>query len=272
MNASRFYESHREDALAKQIAATKYSTFVAMPFRDTFSYQSQEVYKEIIQKAAEGANNRKTAKRAFDIPWRVDDTLGQAVVITDEIVVGILESHFFVADVTFQNAGVILEAGIALGMKPNRQIILISQGTHEEIHFDLKTVRHIFYRDSNAVEELTDAMIAAASAFEEDADKYVNSVMKALSEPAIQCLRWRGQKMGKNDSTSLHSGVMGDIFKNRAAGEVILLFQTATQELIQRKLFYMCLVKEDGHDLLGMYATELGSAVIKKMWPEFFAH
>jgi len=61
------------------------------------------------------------------------------------------------------------------------------------------------------------------------------------------------------------------IFPNRSVSEAILLFQAATQELIQRRLFYMCVVKKDQHDLLGMYTTELGSAVIKKMWPEFFA-
>lgn len=271
MNASRFYESHREDALAKQIAATKYSTFVAMPFRDTFSYRSQEVYRDIIQKAAEVANKRNTAKREFDVPWRADDTPGQAVVITDEIVLGILGSHFFVGDATFQNAGVILEAGIALGLKPNHQIILITQGKSEEIHFDLKPVKHVFYRDPSVVDELAKAMIAAAAAFENDADKYVNSVVKSLSESAIKCLLWRGQKMGKGETTSLNSGCADQIFKNHTSSEAILLFQAATQELIQRKLIEMHSPKEAGKQLLGMYPTKLGEAVIRKQWPKLFA-
>ena len=270
MNASRFYESHREDALAKQIAATKYSTFVAMPFRDTFSYRSQEIYRDIIQKAAEVANKQNAAKRDFDVPWRADDTPGQAVVITDEIVLGILESHFFVGDATFQNAGVILEAGIALGLKPHHQIILLTQGKSEEIHFDLKVVKHIFYTDSNVVDELAKAMIAAAAAFEKDADKYVNSVVKSLSESAIQCLRWRGQKMGRNETTSLNSGCAALIFNNHTSSEAILLFQAATQELIQRKLIEMYFIKESGKELRGMYPTKLGEAVIRKLWPEFF--
>jgi hypothetical protein len=270
MNASRFYESHREDALAKQIAAKKYSTFVAMPFRDTFSYRSEEVYRDIIQKAAEIANKHKTAKLEFDVPWRADDTPGQAVVITDEIVLRILESHFFVGDATFQNAGVILEAGIALGLKPNHQIILITQGKFEEIHFDLKIVNHIFYRDSGVVDELAKAMIAAATAFEKDADKYVNSVVKSLSESAIQCLRWRGQKMGKNETTSLNSACAAHIFKSHTASEAILLFQAATQELVQRKLIEMYFIKESGKELRGMYPTKLGEAVIRRLWPVFF--
>lgn len=271
MNPSRLYEPHREDALAKQIAETKYSIFVAMPFRDTFSYRSQEIYKEIIQKAAEIANARQTARRAFDVPRRVDDAPGQAVVITEEIVIGILESHFFLADVTFQNPGVILETGIALGLKPNRQIILISQGTPEELHFDLRNNSVIFYRDSSAVEKLADAIIAAAAAFEEDADKYVHSVIKGLSETAIQCLLSQGEEMKKETGQrSLHSGRASEVFKNCSSGEASLLFQAATQELIQRKLFEMHFYKDKNGDKRGMYPTKLGSVVIKKWWPEFF--
>lgn len=242
-----------------------------MPFHDTFSYRSQDIYKEIIQKAAEIASNRQTAKRTFDAPRRVDDAPGQAVVITEEIVVGILESHFFLADVTFQNAGVILETGIALGLKPNRQIILISQGTPAELHFDLRNNSVIFYRDSSAVEKLADAIIAAAAAFEEDADKYVNSVVKSLSETAIQCLRSQGEEMKKAANLrSLHSGRASEVFTNCSAGEAILLFQAATQELIQRKLFEMYFIKEQNAEKRGMYPTKLGSAVIKKLWPEYF--
>jgi hypothetical protein len=84
MNPERIYQQHREDALRGQIEAAKYSTFVAMPFRDSFSYKSKTVYKEIIQKAAEVASSKKTARLEFDVPKRVDDASGQAVVITEE--------------------------------------------------------------------------------------------------------------------------------------------------------------------------------------------
>jgi hypothetical protein len=36
------------------------------------------------------------------VPQRVDNAPGHAVVITEEIVVGILESHIFLADVTLR--------------------------------------------------------------------------------------------------------------------------------------------------------------------------
>jgi hypothetical protein len=137
MNVERIYQRHRDDALAKQIASSNYFTFVAMPFRDTFSYRSKEIYSEVIQRAAAVAN-RKGAARKFDLPRRADEVSGQAIVITEEIIVSILECHLFVADITFHNAGVLLETGVALGLKPNGQIILLSQGTPEELHFDLR--------------------------------------------------------------------------------------------------------------------------------------
>jgi hypothetical protein len=271
MNPERIYQQHREDALRGQIEANKYSTFVAMPFRDSFSYQSKTVFKEIIQRAAEVANRKKTARIEFDMPKRVDDASGQAVVITEEIVVDILQSHIFLADLTFQNPNVILETGVALGLKPNRQIILISQGTAAELHFDIRNNKVNFYHDSSDLETLADALIAAAAAFEKDVDKYVDNVLESLSEAAIQCLRWRAQKMGSDPNKSLHSGTAADIFKTRPSCEPALLFQLATQELLQRKLLYMHFGKNDQGDFLGMYATRLGEVLIHRKWPEFFA-
>ena len=271
MNPERIYQQHREDALARQIAAERYSTFVAMPFRDTFSYRSTEVHKEIIQKAAETANVRGIAKRKFASPRRVDEAAGQAIVITEEIVVGILESHFFLADITFQNAGVILETGIALGLKPNQQIILISQGTPAEIHFDLRNNNIIFYKDTTAVEKLADAMIAAAKAFESDVDRYVDSITKSLSPPAIFCLRWYAEATYKVPAQSLHDGIANSVFPNRQRGEPELLFHLATSELIKSKILSTGYHPRAAgtNDVYGMNTTELGRAVTHKLWPEY---
>lgn len=41
MNPERIYRQYRDDALAHQLTADKYSTFVAMPFSEHFSYHSQ---------------------------------------------------------------------------------------------------------------------------------------------------------------------------------------------------------------------------------------
>jgi hypothetical protein len=58
MNPDRIYRQYRDDALAGQITASKYTTFVAMPFGEQFSYRSREVYSEVVCKAAERANEK----------------------------------------------------------------------------------------------------------------------------------------------------------------------------------------------------------------------
>jgi hypothetical protein len=105
MNPDRIYRQYRDDALAKQITAAEYSTFVAMPFMDQFSYSATKIYKDVIQGAADRANAIGGTKREFATPRRVDDAPSVAVVITEEIVVQILESHLFLGDLTFENPG-----------------------------------------------------------------------------------------------------------------------------------------------------------------------
>lgn len=39
MNPDRVYRQYRDDALADQAAADRYSTFVAMPFDESFRYR-----------------------------------------------------------------------------------------------------------------------------------------------------------------------------------------------------------------------------------------
>lgn len=91
MNPYRIYRDEWASALALQSRATEYSTFVAMPFGETFSYRSRDVLSRVIRKAASAANLDGTAKRAFARPDRVDTPMG-ATVITEEIVRGILNS------------------------------------------------------------------------------------------------------------------------------------------------------------------------------------
>src|SRR6185436_3583062 len=103
MNPDLIYSQYRDDALARQATATEYSTFVAMPFRDRFSYRSKQVYAEVIQAAAVNANELKQTPRPFGIPRRIDDGAGTAVVITEAIETEILRSHLFIGDMTFEN-------------------------------------------------------------------------------------------------------------------------------------------------------------------------
>jgi hypothetical protein len=144
----------------------------------------------------------------------------------------------------------------------------LSQGTPAELHFDIRNNQVIFYDSSSDVEKLAGAMIAAAAAFEEDANKYVNTVVESLSAPAVRCLHWRGEKMVNSPSQALHTGIAPNIFTEHPKGEAVLLFQLAIQELVQRKLLKTILIKEN--QMFGMFPTKLGEVLIKKLWPHFF--
>jgi hypothetical protein len=135
--------------------------FVAMPYKDQFSYRSNEIYNRVIKAAAVHANSLKQALRKFADPKRADAGAGTALVITESILTDILYSHVFIADLTFENAGVLLETGIAMGLKPNPQIIFITQGDFSDLHFDIRNNNVISYNESDAVPKIAQAMIAA---------------------------------------------------------------------------------------------------------------
>lgn len=269
MNPDRIYRQYRDDALAHQITADEYSTFVAMPFSDRFSYRSRQIYVEVIQAAAERASERDETRRQFSPPRRIDDEPGVAGVITEDIVVQTLESHLFLADLTFENPGVLLEVGVALGLKPNNQIILILQGDPRALHFDIRNNRVIRYDQPEAINDIASALIAGAQAFETDCQRYVESITKTLSSDAILCLNWYGRlhRDHPGQDPSLHRGNMGPHFDDNDGG---VRFSDATRELLGRRLLWSNyeVGATPGGDTFGMYATELGWGVIEHMWQE----
>ncbi len=115
------------------------------------------------------------------------------MVITEQIISGILESHFFLGDLTSQNAGVIREVGIAFGTKPNRQAILITQGSLSDLHFDLRNNNVISYASDGSVGQIASAFISAAKAFEEQVQHHILLVTRQLSPEAILALNWYGR-------------------------------------------------------------------------------
>ncbi len=265
MNPDRIYRQYRDDALAKQITASEYTTFVAMPFGERFSYRPSTVYDDIIQGAAKRANDCNDARQPFAQPKRVDNHAGTARVITEEIVVQILESHIFLADLTFENAGVLLETGIALGMKPNQQIILITQGKLGDLHFDIRNNNVLSYNDGNSVDAITHALIAAAKSFENDRDKYISSITRTLSPDAIACLKYYGNIQQSGPAPSLHAGVACNVFLDGRSNE---RFDAGVRELLRARLVWTdWKVKAiEGNDAYGMHATDLGWAVINHLW------
>src|SRR5262245_6038214 len=264
MNPYRIYRDEWVQALAIQTVAETYTTFVAMPFHERFSYRSREVLSSVIGASVEEANRRGQALRPFAYPERVDVPMG-ATVITDEIVLCILQSHFFLADLTFENPGVLLETGIAFGTKPNRQIVLITQGPLSELHFDLRNNNVISYSPSGSVTTIADALIAAAKHFEQQVQHYIRSVTQRLSPEAILALNWYGQLQLRNRSASLHAGYLGPFFEG-ADGRS--RFDSATHELREKNLVWTdyAVGAIPGGDAYGMHATELGWAVIENMW------
>jgi len=267
MNPDRIYRQYRDDAIAKQITGSEYTTFVAMQFGETFSYRSRAVYKDVIQKAAERANEKGTATRRFAQPTRVDDHSGTARVITEDIVVQILESHIFLADLTFENAGVLLETGIALGMKPNQQIILITQGKHTDLHFDIRNNNVVAYNADNSVDAIAEALIAAANAFEHDREKYITSITQTLSPDAIACLKHYGTIQQSGRANSLWGGIAAKVFPDGRSSQ---RFDAGIRELLRSRLLSTewKVNAINGNDAFGMHATDLGWAVTTDKWNE----
>lgn len=270
MNPDRIYCQYRDDALASQTTAKKYSTFVAMPFGDSFSYRSKDIYSNVIQAAANKANEISQTPRLFDVPKRADDSAGIAVVITEAIVIEILYSHLFIADLTFTNPGVLLEVGIAMGLKSNEQIILITQGKLEDLHFDIRNNKVLSYNPASAVPHIAEAMIAAAASFEKGADRRIESIKTVLTPDAVHVLRVYGILQKKNGpAQSLHLQIAQLVFADDTQ-RYNERFEGATRELLERRLLltqYKPKAIPDG-DVFGMHATELGWVFIGHMWPE----
>jgi hypothetical protein len=268
MNPDRIFSQYRDDALAKLVTATEYSTFVAMPFDDRFSYRSREIFEQVIQAAAAKATALNKAQRPFARPRRADDGAGSAVVITEEIVTDILFSHLFLADLTSTNHGVLLEVGVALGLKPNAQILLITQGELADLHFDIRNNNVMSYNPPKAVDHIAEAFISAANHFEQEANRIVTQITRSLTPDAIIALNFYGRIQQRDRRNSIHDKVAEGAFPNdpRAAHR----FDAATRELIGEKLLYTeYKVKAvEAGDTFGMHATDLGWVVINSMWTE----
>ena len=267
MNPDRIYSNHRDDALAQKIGAAEYTTFVAMPFTDSFSYRFKQVLEEIIRAAANRATELKLARRPFAVPQIVSDGTPGAIAISDKIVEDILYSHLFVGDMTLNNPGAILEVGIAMGLKPNKQIILITQEPYEELHFDIRNNNVFSYNGTDAVEGLAQRFIAAASSFEEDADRQIRFIQRRLSPDAIALLNVYGRLQRENSSGSLHAGLATRVLgAKRPRGR----FDAATRELLAHRLIETDWKTKavEGGDAFGMHATALGWVFIGQKWPE----
>jgi hypothetical protein len=284
MNPDRIYQQHRDDALARQVTADEYSTFVAMPFGERFSYRSAEVFDQVICASAMRANEMNAAARKFACPKRVDKMAPVAADITEEIIVGILDSHIFLADLTFANQGVLIEVGAALGLKPTNQIILLVQGDLKDIHVDISHNRILQYDQRTvpeAVEKIAEALLAAAASFESQCSLYVSDVTRYLSPEATCCLNFYGRLRRDNPGRpSLYRGIVDQLYNRDppivpfpgvgSKEEAKAVLAEAIRELLGKRLLYteyQIGAVADG-DAFGVHATPLGWAVIKALWSD----
>jgi hypothetical protein len=273
MNVNLIHQLNRDEAFAKQFIATEYQTFVAMPFGNQGGYPVQRI-RSLLRVVHESANQLlpSSRKRRFAELRRVDETTSGTMVITDEIIRQILDSHFFWADLTGCNFGVVLETGLALALKPNERVLVFTQDGMHSLHFDLKVTRIAEYNEETLVSKLAGELVKAAQFFEAEADRYIRFVSIQLTSDAIMLLnlygrRWKNWPSDASQPSLFQSAAaeQNPIF----AGEVgRVLFQQAARELSSRGLFWTDYRPNaaPGADAYGIHATKLGWLVISHLW------
>lgn len=296
MDPNLVYSRYRDDAFASQLTADNYTGFVAMPFRDRFSYRASDVYKSVIQAAADKANVILAKEpgvfgsRSFALPKRIDDQPQTARSIGDEIIKTALFAHVVIADLTFANDGVMLEVGASLAFKPTTHLVLITQGRASELHFDISGNVVIEYTPSGSIDKIADAMVAAVRDFESRRREYLTQVTRELSRDAIWTMNWYGRlrtgKLAQNPQgqpvpVSLHEDAAIPAFLQQIAGKVTptdvqraeasTRFQLALRELLGKRLVwtdYRPRTPNPGTDAHSYRGTRLGWMFITHLWDD----
>jgi hypothetical protein len=271
MNPDRIWRELGNLALAEQITADKYGIFVAMPFRNQFSYRSDDVFTRVIERAVERANAQQPFRPFTCPPVRSDKLAPNASEITEEIVEHIIGDHFFIADLTLANQGVLIEVGVALAMKTPRQIVLIHQGDMRDLHFDIKDNRVISYDHGDPTDEIARALVDGAKVFESGVGIRMQTIRESLSPKAVYLLNRYGRLRLENPAASLHTGIIQEDSNLSPDPTVrMMIFTSAIQELLQRglvKLDYKAADDGINPDEYGLHATKLGLVFIRKTWP-----
>ncbi|MFB3918954.1 MAG: hypothetical protein ACE14U_02675 [Candidatus Velamenicoccus archaeovorus] len=287
MNPEIIYTNYRDEALAEKFSADAYSSFVAMPLADHFSYHPKEVLAKVIREATNSANRERTGEiKEFLPPETALEIPGTANVITEDIVKKILSSHFFIGDLTGGNAGVLIETGIAMAFKSNSQIILITQHSLDELHFDIRNNRVISYNPNGNIDEIKKALLSAAGNLEEDRKKYVTQVSRGLTIDAIRTIHFYAQMyqnpqaqagqpglFGKWDEKRQLQGNIPEFFKGDYGEDAILMFQLTMQELLKKRLIWTDYSSRlEGaveHHGWAAHLTRLGWLLVKNLWPYY---
>lgn len=280
MNPETIYTNFRDAALAEMFTAERYSTFVAMPFQDRFSYHPKEILGNVIQESAKAANRQRGGElKEFALPETVGMLPGIANVITEDIVKKILFSHFFIADLTEGNHGVLIETGIAMAFKPTSQIILITQGSVEDLHFDIQDNRVVPYNPTGNIESIAPAFLAAANSFEEDRKRYVTQVSKYMSVEAIRTLHFYAALYQNPELAAHNPGIfykpnMPPFFNEDYGDNALTMFTLTLKELQNKRMIWTDFsvgLNAEGKETAywATHATRLGWLVVKHFWPDY---
>jgi hypothetical protein len=262
MNPDRIYRQYRDDALAEQAGSDRYSTFVAMPFEETFRYRSRSVLDDVIVTAAREATSRG-GLRPFEDPHRAGQSQG-AVEITEEILTDILRCHLFVADLTLGNPNVCLELGVALGLKPSAQIILLLDGDPKQLPFNIKDNMVIRYDCADHLARLADAFMASARAFELDYRSHVTDLRRRLSSDAIWLMRHLASLQARGLPPIMSGDEAPEIFV--AAENPRLRYALGEGELIRNRVVEMEHEPRHEADAFATRPTPLGQRLIGETW------
>jgi hypothetical protein len=95
-------------------------------------------------------------------------------------------------DLTGNNPGVVVETGIALALKPNTRIVLVTQDELEMLHFDMKGIYFGRYEPQDLVDSTARGLVQAACEFDDEALQYVKNASASLISDAILLLNRYG--------------------------------------------------------------------------------
>ncbi len=286
MNVDHIYQLQRDDAFARQFSATEYSTFIAMPFTNRGGYPEKQI-KELLGRVHEEAKkllgtDTSRKRKTFSKPFRTDDEGTGTFVITDAIIRHILDSHFFLGDLTGCNFGVVLEAGIALALKPSERVLLITQDGSHSLHFDLRTSKVCEYQEAAISEDsgksfvklIATELVKAANCFEEEAGKYIKLLSTQLTPDGISALRiygtlWDGCNVGDDNPSIWEDSAEKHDPKRFGGCSGKVAFHNAVRELSARRLFWTDYKagQNSSPDTYGIHSTNLGWRVIEELWP-----
>jgi len=143
--------------------------FVLMPF----SMKYKEIYDEVYKKACQD--------NGFDC-WRVDE-ISIPGSITNDIVIGILDSDVVIADLSSKNPNVFYELGISHTLGKNT---IMTAQDKDDVPFDIANYRVIFYQQTIAGSKiLYESLSKALKELKKIITETSNPVQKVLSERTI---------------------------------------------------------------------------------------